>query len=186
MTPADVANLRVQDLQKLLLDFAATNSTEDGFKQRLLQLLERGAQVFGREHYLPGHFTASAFVLSPDRHKVLLIHHKKLQRWLQPGGHFEAEDQTVVAAAAREVREETGLAELELAAPGIFDLDIHKIPARSDAPEHLHFDIRVLFRATSDQVRAGAEVSGVAWRSIAGLNASESDESVARAIAKLL
>jgi 8-oxo-dGTP pyrophosphatase MutT (NUDIX family) len=117
---------------------------------------------FSRVSYSPGHFTASAFVLSPDRQELLLILHKKLGLWLQPGGHIEEGDESFVAAARREVREETGIELARLVDPWL-DLDVHAIPAYRDVPAHSHYDIRVLLEAESLQVEASSEVLRAKW-----------------------
>jgi len=124
---------------------------------RMLALLETGPKAFSRDHFDPGHFTASAFVLSPGGDKLLMILHGKLGRWLQPGGHVEPDDVDLAMAALREVCEETGLHPTQLRLPhdGIFDLDIHPIPPRGDDPAHEHFDVRYLLRATSEQIPMG-------------------------------
>ncbi len=94
---------------------------------------------------LVGHLTGSALVMDDASGKVLLLHHAKLQRWLQPGGHADGEGD-LGAVALREATEETGLQGLELMRPAI-DLDIHVIPARGSEPEHLHLDVRYLVLA---------------------------------------
>ena len=70
----------------------------------MLELLDAPGDPFGRARFDPGHFTASAFVLAPDRRAILEVHHAKLGRWLQPGGHVESADDSLVSAAHREVR----------------------------------------------------------------------------------
>lgn len=95
---------------------------------------------------LSGHVTASAWLTDQSREKVLLMHHAKLNRWLQPGGHADGE-QDIVAVAIKEMTEETGIVNYQLAYPGIFDLDIHTIPLRKDVPEHEHYDFRFHFIA---------------------------------------
>lgn len=112
---------------------------------RFLELLE-SEQSFHRDH-LPGHITGSAWIVNADRSHVLLVHHAKLNRWLQPGGHADG-DENILRVATREAEEETGLTNISLFAPSIFDLDIHSIPARPDFPEHLHFDVRFGFIAS--------------------------------------
>jgi 8-oxo-dGTP pyrophosphatase MutT (NUDIX family) len=146
------------------------------------ELARVGPRALERSHWVPGHFTASAFVLSPDSCELLLIYHGKLSRWLQPGGHFDAADASPEAAARREVREETGLDDLELARPGLFDVDIHPIPARREDPEHEHFDLRFLFRARSRALVAGDDAHAAKW---VRLSEIESDASVMRAVAKI-
>src|ERR1700709_1998729 len=102
-----------------------------------------------RAHFTPGHFTASAFVLSPDRHDVILIHHKKLGIWVQPGGHVEASDADLASAARREVAERVGGGGLASLGPDVAlsDVDTHAIPARKSEPAHEHFDTRFAFVA---------------------------------------
>ncbi|MBI5607975.1 MAG: NUDIX domain-containing protein [Deltaproteobacteria bacterium] len=151
----------------------------------MLELLDRGTRSLDRDHYEPGHFTASAFVLSPDRSSLLLIYHGKLHRWLQPGGHFEPSDADLECAARREVAEETGLTDLELLALPL-DLDIHTIPARRDQPEHAHLDVRLLFRSRKIAVRAGDDANDCRWLPLAEFDDDAilglSDESVQRAV----
>jgi 8-oxo-dGTP pyrophosphatase MutT (NUDIX family) len=76
------------------------------------------------------------------------VHHAKLNKWLQPGGHADG-DENVLQVATREVNEETGITDFSMLAPGIFDLDIHLIPARKDFPGHLHYDVRFAFHASA-------------------------------------
>jgi 8-oxo-dGTP pyrophosphatase MutT (NUDIX family) len=151
----------------------------------MLELLQQGERAFSRESYHPGHFTASAFVLDAEGEHVLLIHHSKLGRWLQPGGHVEPGDADVLAAARREVAEETGVFDLATAANGLFDLDIHQIPSFGSSPAHLHFDVRTLFRAGCAVLSPSDEVAGARWVALASLRDETDDESVRRVASKL-
>ena len=112
---------RRSHLRHLLLAHSPGDAQEAAHVQSVLQLLETSGDPFSREHFQPGHVTASAFVVSPDAQDLLLIFHGKLHRWLQPGGHVEPDDEDVLAAARREVLEEVGLSGLELlhAWPGL-------------------------------------------------------------------
>ena len=96
---------------------------------------------------LEGHITASAWVLDRTRSHAALIHHRKLNRWLQPGGHVEDTDASWRAAAQREVTEETGVERFIPQADDatLIDVDVHPIPARPDEPAHVHYDLRFLF-----------------------------------------
>jgi 8-oxo-dGTP pyrophosphatase MutT (NUDIX family) len=120
---------------------------EERDRQRMVEFARRYADPFNRA--IPeGHFTSSGLVMSEDGAAVLLLHHPKLQRWLQPGGHGEPGETQGEMVAAREVAEETGLeARLHAEAPRPFDVDIHAIPARKLDPEHEHLDLRYLFVA---------------------------------------
>lgn len=156
-----------------------------------MQELLAGAaeQAFRRDHLAPGHFTASGFVVGPDGQSLLLIFHRKLQRWLQPGGHFELGDEDHLTAARREVAEEVGLSELEVLSP-LYDLDVHAIPANAKEGEHLHFDLRVLFRSKSALVAASDEVLAARYFTLDELTTGGSaqvgsDESVIRIARRL-
>jgi len=175
---------RAKTLRDLLARCTPADATERAFVGRLGALLGHGEAAFSRDHYDPGHVTASAFVLDPTGSRLLLIHHAKLGIWVQPGGHVDPEDVDVLAAARREVREEVGLAELELAREGVFDVDIHPLPARATAPRHEHFDVRFVFRAATLDFAASDEVMGARWVAIDEL-AAVTDASVQRAASKL-
>jgi 8-oxo-dGTP pyrophosphatase MutT (NUDIX family) len=167
-----------------------TDDTELQHHSRMLALLAQSGDPFARDHFRPGHFTASAFVLSPDGDQLLLIQHRKLRRWLQPGGHVEATDTDLVATARREVAEETGIEQLTLAHDGAFDLDVHAIPALGVEPAHAHFDVRFLFRAgTLALARNEHEVDAASFVPLGQLRAGKpdiaTDASVMRAIHKL-
>ncbi|RKH27690.1 NUDIX domain-containing protein [Corallococcus praedator] len=123
------------------------------------------------------HFTGSAVVVDPTGAKVALLHHAKLKRWLQPGGHAEAGDGgDMEATALREAREETGCrVHPHPSAPRPLDVDIHTIPVRKDEPEHRHLDVRYLVVAEDPEALAHdpAESFGIQWLSW--------DEALARA-----
>lgn len=172
-------------LHALLLAFECDDSNVLRARDRMLALLDTSSDPFSREHYVPGHFTASAFVCSPERDRVLLIHHAKLGRWLQPGGHVEPTDPDLLAAARREVAEETGLTGLDLLTPGIFDLDVHEIPARRTAPSHEHFDVRFAFVSKTLEHQAASDALDALWVTWADVPALESDASVMRAVTQL-
>jgi 8-oxo-dGTP pyrophosphatase MutT (NUDIX family) len=132
----------------------------------------------------PGHITASAWIWSADMRSCLLTHHRKLDRWLQLGGHVDGEGR-VHLAALREAQEESGMATFELLAPGgelaPLDLDVHAIPARRDEPEHLHWDVRFLFRcAPGQELVLSEESKALRWVPRADLAGFVQEESVLR------
>jgi 8-oxo-dGTP pyrophosphatase MutT (NUDIX family) len=145
---------------------------------RALELVESGDPT-NRDRFDPGHFTASGFVVSPDGSALLLIHHRRLDRWLQPGGHIDPEDVSPIAAAAREVLEETGIT-TEPIRPDLIDLDIHPIPPRAPEPAHEHFDLRFAFRALDADVIADEEVYNAVWVPWSQIESYAVDDSVIR------
>jgi len=165
----------------LLLDQLATYCTsfpeEAAYVVRFEDLL-REAPCFERTH-LPGHLTGSLWIVNPERTETLLVHHVKLNKWVQPGGHADG-DENVVRVALREGEEETGL--LHLHTDGqIFDLDIHPIPARADFPAHLHFDVRFLAVASpSEKIMVSEESHDVRWIPLASLANWTTERSVLR------
>lgn len=151
-----------EDLIKQLSKYPSFNKEEEDYRLRMLSLLQEEKDCFHR-HLLHGHFTGSAFIISTDCEKVLLLHHRKLDKWLQPGGHADG-DENIARVAEREAWEETGLKNIRLLQAGIFDLDIHFIPARKSEPEHLHYDIRFLFVADdTEPLLLNSESKALAW-----------------------
>jgi 8-oxo-dGTP pyrophosphatase MutT (NUDIX family) len=176
--------MRADAVREALARYATADAREAAFRERMLALCD-AADPFSRAAWKPGHFTASAFVLSPARDAVLLIHHKKLERWLQPGGHIEPTDATPLDAARREVEEETGISGTIPLATGLFDIDVHDIPARPNEPGHEHFDLRVLLGASETALVTNDEVAGGRWVPLDELATLATDESVLRAVRKL-
>jgi 8-oxo-dGTP pyrophosphatase MutT (NUDIX family) len=134
-----------------------------------------------------GHLTASGFVLDSSRTRVLLLHHGKLHRWLQPGGHGEGElDPRLIAL--REIEEETGLATSDLTSfpnDRLLDVDVHLIPARPSEPGHPHLDLRYGFIARAGALaRLSEESTDLRWFSTDALPAGV-DDSLRRAVKKL-
>jgi 8-oxo-dGTP pyrophosphatase MutT (NUDIX family) len=172
--------------RQLLNSHRVTDREEAAYVARMVQLTELAAAC-ERSHFAPGHFTASAFVLSPDRRELILIHHKKLGIWVQPGGHVEESDADLASAARREVAEEVGLGELDwLSEPGaLFDVDIHTIPARKAEPGHEHFDVRFAFVARTRDFTRTEEVADVRWVPLNEVESMGTDRSVLRAVHKL-
>jgi 8-oxo-dGTP pyrophosphatase MutT (NUDIX family) len=173
-------------LDAALAAHVPADDAERAHRDRMRTLVSAPGDPFARDHYAPGHFTASAFVLSPAGDALLLILHAKLGRWLQPGGHVDPADADLLSAARREVTEETGLAALVASGSGICDLDIHLIPARPAEPSHEHFDVRFLFRAREAGATAASDARAVRWVPLTQVAAIESDASVVRAVRKIL
>ncbi len=134
-----------------------------------------------------GHMTGSAWVIDLDRTHVLLTHHRKLNRWLQMGGHADG-NPDLRAVALREAREESGLTRLEVLEQTPFDVDVHEIPERGTEPRHFHYDVRFLLQADRDEPFVVSEEShALAWLPLRELAAQpDLEESLARMVRKTL
>lgn len=130
-----------------------------------------------------GHITGSAWVVNPARTRVLLLHHAKLGKWVQPGGHCDG-DSNVLAVALRETLEETGLTAAPVSQE-IFDIDIHEIPEYWNTPAHLHFDVRYLLEADDVlEPKCNNESRAVRWVELDEVLNLTNEESVRRMVEK--
>jgi 8-oxo-dGTP pyrophosphatase MutT (NUDIX family) len=122
-------------------------------------------------------------VFDPKAAAVLLMHHKKLQKWLQPGGHCDG-NSNFIEVAQKELWEETGL-KLNPVSSEAFDLDIHSIPASSAESAHLHYDWRVLFTADSRApMPKNDEGNLVKWVPLLEISEHTREESILRMVRK--
>jgi len=167
--------------------FSSEDSAEARSLDRIREFIARRKQPFDRT-IAEGHLTASAVVISRDARAVLLVRHRKLAMWLQPGGHAEPQEHSGEAIALREAREEAGLSDLEVhpLAPRPFDLDVHDLPARRSEPAHQHFDLRYLVLASQVEAPRGqaGEVLDARWFSWDQLPALGLDAGLTRALGK--
>lgn len=193
-----------QSLLNLLHQHKPFDATEQTMTNDTIAFVEQHPDCFERSLFTGqsrlGHVTGSAWIVSSDRQqdhpvrdhpvRVLLIHHRKLDRWLQPGGHAEG-DPNVAAVALREAREETGLTSLQFVdvgggSPPIFDVDIHTIPARGNVPEHLHYDIRFLVEADPNEpFGISDEIKNIQWFSIEIVKSASTSASIQRMVDKI-
>ncbi|HEY9144292.1 MAG TPA: NUDIX hydrolase [Arenimonas sp.] len=173
------------DLAAALADYRRRYPAETPVVALFEALLADPGPVYERRR-LAGHFTGSAWLVDGAGQRVLLTHHRKLGRWLQLGGHADG-DANLAAVALKEAEEESGLADL-VVEPVIFDLDRHAIPARGDEPEHWHYDVRFVVRATgSEDFAVGEESLDLAWKPVDGIVADPAaDESLRRMAEKWL
>ena len=137
---------------------------------------------FWQKSTLEGHLTGSAWMITPDAQWVLLLHHRKLNRWLQPGGHVDSTDASMAETAQREAREECGIPDLNWISEDIFDVDVHEIPAKGTEPAHFHFDLRFLFSIEKDTpiLHNTLETKGFSWVLIADLCTPDTPTSLRR------
>ena len=173
--PGDLAFAR-----QMVCEYRPYNRSQVNERERILEFLDQHPNALHRS-CSKGHLTASALVLDAKKEKVLLTHHRKLQRWLQLGGHCDGNG-NLAAAAWREATEESGIRGLEID-PQPIDLDIHTIPARGSEPEHWHLDVRFLVFAPAGAIEVASEESlALRWFEFDHLPIRESDESVQRLV----
>jgi 8-oxo-dGTP pyrophosphatase MutT (NUDIX family) len=166
----------------LLARHVPHDSHEGAMLERMIRFVDSTPAALDWQHP-DGHITGSAWVLDPSRSRVLLTFHRKLERWLQLGGHVEGSE-TVAEAALREAQEESGIAGISLHTLAVFDVDIHEIPATPKRAAHLHYDVRFLCAAPGDTPRATAESKEVRWVPLADVASFNPDASMLRMLAK--
>lgn len=177
-----------QPLVSLLTAHQAADANEQAMLNQTIAFVTAQPDCFYRT-LLIGHVTGSAWIISSAHaastdQRVVLLHHRKLDRWFQPGGHADG-DPDIAAVARREAEEETGLTTLKLVSPAVFDVDVHTIPARGNEPEHLHYDIRFLFEADpGDAFIATIETKDVQWINLADVPRLNDSESILRLVRK--
>ena len=156
-------------------------------RDHILAFVSRHERPFDRT-IREGHLTGSAITISADGSRVLLLHHRKLDRWLQPGGHGDAGETAGEQVALREAREESGIAglALDVTAPRPLDVDVHDIPARGDEPAHEHLDLRYLVVAPEGATVAPdlAELHEIRWIAWDETEPLHPDHGLRRALAK--
>lgn len=168
-----------------LAEYAARHPAESATNTRFIHFVRDHADCFQRELAI-GHVTGSAWIVNATGNAVLLTHHRKLDRWLQPGGHADGDADTL-AVALREAAEETGLEPLRPVSSAIFDLDIHLIPARGETPAHEHFDVRyAIVHEGDDRFAVSEESHDLAWVPIHGLGDFTTEASMHRMAQKWL
>jgi 8-oxo-dGTP pyrophosphatase MutT (NUDIX family) len=173
--------------RKPLLDklsaYRPAGAYETQMAEQLRRFVEAHADCFERSLAI-GHVTGSAWIVDRERTHTLLTHHRKLDKWLQLGGHADG-DSDILSVALREAREESGLEAIQPVSEEIFDVDIHTIPARGAEPEHFHYDVRFLFEADRGAPLAVSEESrSLAWVALDRIAEWNAEESVLRMASK--
>jgi len=132
------------------------------FKDDMIAFIKQHDTCFERSLSI-GHVTASAWLLSKDGAKALLMHHAKLNQWFQLGGHCDG-NSDVLEVAIKEAQEESGIVHIVPVSHEIFDIDIHLIPANTKEAAHYHYDIRFLLQVISDeQIVQNSESKELRW-----------------------
>jgi 8-oxo-dGTP pyrophosphatase MutT (NUDIX family) len=166
-------------LLSLIADYRLLFPHEVEQADRLQEFVSCHSDCFSRELSV-GHITGSAWVIDESGTRTLLTHHRKLNKWLQPGGHADGVSD-VADVAMKEAEEETGLENLRLVARAIFDIDIHSIPQRKNEPQHFHYDCRFLIQCGSnDQYAISSESNDLAWVKMSELSDYTTEVSVTR------
>jgi 8-oxo-dGTP pyrophosphatase MutT (NUDIX family) len=169
---------------KEISSYHPTFEIEKSYKARFVELISEFDSAFERS-LLIGHITGSALLIDESRQHILLMHHTKLNKWLQPGGHCDG-NKNVLAVAKKEVLEETGI-EITVDKANIFDIDIHAIPERKGVPAHEHFDIRFLFVVPDNTVfKQNEESLALKWVPIDKISDYTQEDSILRMIKKVL
>lgn len=140
---------KIINLTKLLENYFPEDSAERDYKNTILDFLLQYPDAFERSLEV-GHITASAWLINKDNTKALLTHHRKLDMWIQLGGHCDG-NTDVLAVALKEAQEESGIMHIEPVRYDIFDIGVHLIPENKKEKAHYHYDVRFLLQVMSDE-----------------------------------
>ncbi|MEZ5551881.1 MAG: NUDIX hydrolase [Pseudomonadales bacterium] len=173
-----------QRVRQLIEEYATRYPSEMDTVERFRDFVNQNARCFERDCWA-GHVTGSAWVVDRAGTRVLLTHHRKLDRWLQLGGHSDG-DPDSFEVARREAQEESGL-RVSHVWESVFDLDVHLIPARKADPAHHHFDLRFAFRASDGEgFKVSDESHDLAWVPIVRIRDYTDEPSMLRMAEKWL
>lgn len=167
----------------LLSNYQTSRQSEQAMIDRYTQFVRDHEDCFERSQ-LSGHVTGSAWLVNKQGTHVLLTHHRKLNMWLQLGGHADG-NPDILSVALREAREESGILNIEPISDQLLDIDIHKIPARGDEPEHYHHDATFAFRTVeSEEFTVSDESHALEWVEISKLAERTNETSIMRMASK--
>jgi 8-oxo-dGTP pyrophosphatase MutT (NUDIX family) len=166
--------MSAENLISLLTDYLQTYPQESATVDRYIEFVSNHSDCFERSQ-LAGHVTGSAWLVNQAGTHVLLTNHRKLNRWLQLGGHADGHT-NALEVALKEATEESGIKNIHTLSTALFDVDIHEIPERKNEPAHFHYDARFALQVTdSDSFTVSDESHALAWVPINDL-ASHTDE----------
>ena len=169
-----------RNLARALMTYRGRYPEEAPVCDRFIDFVENESRCYERDCWA-GHVTGAAWLVNQAGTHILLTHHRKLERWLQLGGHSDGDADTA-RVALREAHEESGLAVRLLdAEDSIFDIDIHPIAARKSDPDHWHFDVRLAMQVVdSEQFVVSEESYDLRWVPIAGLPDFTQEQTIIR------
>lgn len=168
-----------------LLERYTPSSEEVSYKNSIIDFVQAHPDCFERSLQI-GHVTASAMLLNKNHTQALLMHHAKLDLWVQLGGHCDGESD-VLKVAIKEAQEESGIMALEAVSSEIFDIDIHLIPANKKEAAHYHYDVRFLLHVVSDEsIVQNSESKALQWFDVTGATLPTKERSVVRLFEKLV
>lgn len=175
-----------QFLLNLLEKHQAYNKTEEDMLIELIQFVKNNENCFDRT-LTSGHITGSAWLVDKNLGHVFFTHHKKLNRWLQPGGHSDG-DANTLAVAMREASEESGIEDVFIQPlfADVYDIDIHTIPARKNEAEHKHYDVRFILETDRNHpLKISDESNEIAWIAVEDIPQLTDEESILRMLEKM-
>jgi hypothetical protein len=146
----------------LLENYFPLSKEEKQYKVRMLEFIFKHENCFERS-LDSGHITASSWLLNNKLSHALVMHHTKLDIWVQLGGHCDG-DCNPLAVSIKEASEESGLLGIVPIKETIFDIDIHLIPENKSQKAHYHYDIRFLLKADgNEEIKSNRESKELRW-----------------------
>lgn len=170
-------------LLNLIESYKSELNSDNSVADKFISFIKNNSDCFKRtlEH---GHITGSAWVLNEERTHTLLTHHKKLDKWLQLGGHVDGKSD-VLAEAIREVKEESSLKQINVEYDGIFDLDVHLIPTNKKEFQHFHYDVRFLLSTNQpEKISISDESHDLKWIDLKDIVNYTNEPSILRLVKK--
>lgn len=167
-----------RQILNLLDEYDPIDEGELKTKFKIIDFVNDNRDCFFRTN-ASGHVTGSCWLVDNNGQDVLLTHHKKLNKWVQLGGHADG-NPNILDVAMREAREESGIGGIVAIDGRIFDVDIHHIPQHKDVGPHFHYDIRFALSAPHRIFDVSHESHALAWVSIEELASASNNRSLKR------
>lgn len=149
------------NLLELLCKYQPHCPLEQKSKEQTIAFVQQNPNCFERT-LETGHIVASCWLINQNNTKALLTHHKKLNKWIELGGHCDG-DSDVLAVALKEAQEESGIQEIKPLSYDIFDIDVHLIPQYKEVKEHYHYSIVFLLQTAHEDIIISEESNDLRW-----------------------